>query len=729
MSKHNAYLKDENLLTLFSLNNMIVPEIQREYVWGNNSDVLEKFLLELEKKAAPCDNCHHVHTNKNINVGFLYSYKPSYVKYESERILDEFLIDGQQRITTLFLLLLYRAAIEGRIEDFMTICRADENEIEMGFNYKVRSLTQQFLVQLIKHAKEEGDSAFDFIDDLDNSPYWFLDDYKKDPTVMSMISALKSIKKTFGEPSNYYFDFLLTNIHFWHFKTEATSQGEELYITMNSRGEQLSDNEMQKSRVLPSSDLIRYGHEWESWQTFFWRNRNKGNACNPNADKGLNNFLACIEGLECFNDPSLKNANLNVESIQTYMNGLMYICSPEFKEKISTVYDGLYTDWFDSFISCLWKEINTYDDRWEILDPRGGNQVARKDYNDKSIARNKSMLFWSWMTYFKRYGDQRDDTLLIRILHFYYIRYQCYKRSATSIDTIVKVFIETQGKIHTWTSSLHDDEEDDNANRKIFSDEEILLSELCYSDETKTEEIESRIWEIQDLPYFLDGKGVGGNTIYEIFNDNDIINKNNVLESIRTFKERITSLLGNDDSKTSHVEIKKILLFYVFDGKAYWDQQTPWYYSNYETSTWKRIVRSRHFISFYKDFYASGLDYEAFLENKRKEFFEQEENKVITRNDKQWSHRKLIILYDLLSENGGVWDSCHENVSFRKNENPESKDEVFWGQDTIWKTARYYDSNAKVSLSSDWQETLKTKYNVQIVDFANEPSLIEDHAE
>lgn len=50
MSKYNAYLKDENLLTLFSLNNMIVPEIQREYVWGNNSDVLEKFLQELEKK-------------------------------------------------------------------------------------------------------------------------------------------------------------------------------------------------------------------------------------------------------------------------------------------------------------------------------------------------------------------------------------------------------------------------------------------------------------------------------------------------------------------------------------------------------------------------------------------------------------------------------------------------------------------------------------------------------
>lgn len=272
----------------------------------------KSFFLNWRKKSSPCQECHHVHTNKDINVGFLYSYKPSYVRYESDRILDEFLIDGQQRITTLFLLLLYRATIEERIDDFLAICRADEDDLHMGFNYKVRSLTQQFLIQLIRHAKDEGRSAFDFVMDLENSPYWFLDDYKNDPTVMSMISAIKSIKKTFGDTSNFYFDSLLTNIHFWHFKTEATSQGEELYITMNSRGEQLSDNEMQKSRVLPSSDLYKYGRKWESWQTFFWRNRTKGHAKNVNADKGFNNFLACIEGLEYFNDSSKREVPLRL---------------------------------------------------------------------------------------------------------------------------------------------------------------------------------------------------------------------------------------------------------------------------------------------------------------------------------------------------------------------------------------------------------------------------------
>ena len=145
MAKNNACLKEENLLTLLSLNNLIVPEIQREYVWGNNPDVLRKFLSELEEKAAPCKECHYVHTDETINVGFLYSYKPPYARVELERILDEYLIDGQQRITTLFLLLFYRATIEGRLSEFLSIIRYGEEESELAFNYKVRSLTQQFV--------------------------------------------------------------------------------------------------------------------------------------------------------------------------------------------------------------------------------------------------------------------------------------------------------------------------------------------------------------------------------------------------------------------------------------------------------------------------------------------------------------------------------------------------------------------------------------------------------
>ena len=722
MSRQNAYLKDENLLTLFSLNNMIVPEIQREYVWGNNHDVLDNFLRELESKAAPCDTCHHVHTNKNINVGFLYSYKPSYVKYESERILDEYLIDGQQRITTLFLLLLYRATIEGRTDDFMAICRADEKDFEMGFNYKVRSLTQQFLVQLILHAKDEGPTAFDFITDMKNTPYWFLDDYKSDPTIKAMVGALESIQRIFGNKDNFYFDFLLTNIHFWHFKTEATSQGEELYITMNSRGEQLTDNEMQKARKLPSDALYKYGKDWESWQTFFWRKRKEGGVENPNADKGFNNFLACIENLESFNGQST-----NISQIKTYIEGLQYLCSPKFKESFQSLYDGLYTGWFDSFLSILWNEINSYDGKWDINDPRGGKQEDRNEYKNKSIARNKSMLFWSWMTYVKKCGgvESIDNELLIKILHFYYIRFKCYKRSSTSIDKVISCFIETTGKIHTQSTSLNDDEEEDNVNSRIFSDEEILLSTLYQS-----KEIESAIWEIQDLPYFIDGKGVGGNTIYEFFTqEKGIIDRENLADSIKRFKEEITGLLGEDIKKTSHIDIKRILLFYKHENKAFWKQQTPYYYSNYETCEWNRIVRCEHFINFFKEFTSAGISSDAFLEHKRTEFFKEEENQVIDRCGKAWSHRKLAILYDLLAENGcGIWDNAHENIAFHNNESTHPTNLIFENQETLCRGYRYINKESEIKLSSNWEEILLNKYHVKVVATGSATKTIEGNA-
>ena len=710
MSRQNAYLRDENLLTLFSLNNMIVPEIQREYVWGNNHDVLDKFLIELENKAAPCDKCHHVHTNKNINVGFLYSYKPSYVKYESERILDEYLIDGQQRITTLFLLLLYRATIEDRIDDFMAICRADENDIEMGFNYKVRSLTQQFLVQMIQHAKEEGPTAFDFISDMGNTPYWFLDDYKSDPTIKSMVGALESIQRIFGNKENFYFDFLLTNIHFWHFKTEATSQGEELYITMNSRGEQLTDNEMQKARKLPSDALPQYGKDWESWQTYFWRNRKKGGANNHNADKGFNNFLACIENLGSFNGEST-----DISLIKTYIEGLQHICSTEFEESVKSLYNGLYTDWYYSFRDELWGEINTYDGKWDINNPRGGKEEDRKEYKNKSIARNKSMLFWSWMTYIRMCGGKEniDNELLIKILHFYYIRYKCYKRSSTSIDNVISCFIDTKGQIHTQSTSMNDDEEEDNVNSRIFSEEEILLSSLYLS-----KEIESTIWEIQDLPYFIDGKGVGGNTIYEFFaSEKGIINRENLLNSILVFKDRITGLLGKDIRKTSHIEIKRILLFYKHDNQAFWKKRTPNYYSNYETSEWNRIVRSEHFINFYKEFTGTGISFDDFLERKRKEFFDEKKNKVIDRNGKAWSHRKLAILYDLLGLDGkGVWDSEHENFALDYIKDADPTGLIFIDQETLYRGYTYLHRQSEIKLSPDWKQTLMDKYGVTVIE-------------
>lgn len=716
MANKTAYLRDENLLTLFSLNNLIVPEIQREYVWGNNPQVIERFLDSLEKKASPCETCHHVHTNKNINVGFLYSYKPSYVQYESERILDEYLIDGQQRITTLFLLLLYRASVEGRMDDFEAIFRAGNGESEIGFNYKVRDLTQQFVLQLIRHARQYGKSAFDFVNNVsEDCPYWFLEDYREDPTVMSMIEALKSIKKIFKDDDKYYFDFLLTNIHFWHFKTEATSQGEELYITMNSRGEQLSDNEMKKARALPAEDQPKYGSIWENWQTFFWRKREG----NPNADKGFNMFLENIEWFEWFHKMSNPEAMPKITSIEIYMDALKHITSATFKTKVEEEYKGLYTKWLDNYTNELWKQINTYDGSWKIIDPRGMGEEERSQYKNQSIARNMSMLFWPWMYYFKQFADDKtkiNDLFLIRLLHFYYIRYNCYKRSSTSISTIVDKMMDTDYVINPDIDESDSEEEEDNGSSRIFSEEETIISELVSTLPEKRKIIESLIWEIQDLPYFIDGKGVGGNTIVDfIRKGSGVIDWEDIENSLQNFKRRINDIIATDN-QTGNIVIKEILLFYNGQSGSFLKTQSPWYYTNYESSNWKRIVRTESFLAFYKEYGSfiaekPNADFKGFLTKKRKEFFESLSN--INRGTQAISHRELCIIYDFLTGNG-LWDNNHWNISFWPNK--ESTDDIYIGQDSLWRGQRYYDGHSRVRLPENWREELKTSYKIDVTE-------------
>lgn len=125
MKKQN-YLRDENLLTLLSLHDFIIPEIQREYVWGsreNCESILKPFLEQIKNNALVDDHCRYAHGQENQHIGFLYSYRPQYIRDISSRISDEYLIDGQQRFTSLFLLLLVRAVCENRMVDFCNLIR------------------------------------------------------------------------------------------------------------------------------------------------------------------------------------------------------------------------------------------------------------------------------------------------------------------------------------------------------------------------------------------------------------------------------------------------------------------------------------------------------------------------------------------------------------------------------------------------------------------------------
>lgn len=716
---NNAFLKDENILTLFSLNNLIVPEIQREYVWGRNTNVLEKFLIDLKENANVCNTCHHVHGNHNINIGFLYSYKPPYVKLENDRYLDEFLIDGQQRITTIFLLLLTRAVVENRVEDFCNIIRYDEASKHMSFSYKVRNLTQNFLLMLIRHIVEHPNTdALNFFLNKEY-PYWFLSDYNEDPTISSMTKAICSMLNIF--PANeYYFNYLLESIHFWHFKTEATSQGEELYISMNSRGEQLSNNETQKAASLPPKDQITWGNKWEEWQTFFWRNRNK-EAENINADKGFNQYLSCIDSLERFknelsskemvNEDSLNSFHSDIKDINVYMDALRYICD----KNNFTLESYCYYDWYDNFLADIWTELNKNESSW---------YVSKSTYNNDAVAKNKAMLFWSWMYYYKLKCDKIiDSSEMLRLIHFYYVRYHCYKRSARPLFSIIEdvakngfcVYKQLNGN----NEKIEDEDREGETDSRLFSNEEIFLSKIFSLNTTTPYDLESICWKLQDIPYLKDGKNVGGNTINDFL---DYISKANEEEAIKDMEILYKDLVDLFDNVGNFNKVKSMLLFYSDEnGNTFWLRQSPYYYNNYECSSKKRIIRCKAFLDFYKD-YRQSRDLDQMLVEQRNDYFANHHdfdfNEVPT-------FKHLAIVYDaILSHDSNmvqIW--CDDSLAFSTSltiNNIETGQYLYRNQLKLWSLKRYFGSNYKeIILPKEWQKILKESYSNITFRFVN----------
>ena len=652
MAKDFTYLKNENVLTLFSLNNLIIPEIQREYVWGNNpNNVLSNFLNDIKNKASICDSCHFAHSAEEVNIGFLYSYKPPYVEIESTRFLDEYLIDGQQRITTIFLLLMCRSIAENRQTEFLRISRMNDVDMESCFKYKVRYLTQRFLYDLVNHAVKDNDGCLQKISQKDY-PNWFLRDYRQDPTIISMVQAISLILDIFPQ-DECYFDYILRNIHFWHFKTEATSQGEELYITMNSRGASLAGNEKIKAKVLPPEMQIEYGSKWECWQQFFWKHR----GINENADKGFNEYLACIKGLERFKRGT--DGEMTIEQLVPYFDAIRFLfdaLNPDdphknkLEENIKKLYPKYYA-WFDSLKKDILEIINEKNTDWNL-------SFDEKIYNNQSEPRNRAVLMWSWMYYYKYnicYNKKIDFQEFFRVLHLYYIKYHVYNRGVKNIWSIIESFAK-DGYMR-----IKSQEEGENDNKGL-TEEELQLENL-FSNSHDRNNFESIIWEIQDIPYIKNGREVGANTIGGFL---DLLTDEN---SAEIFLENLKDLQLSDnleaEEKTEiNILIKKCLLLYDTDQSAFWHRSGPWYYDRYNTTEWNRIFRSHSFHSFYKENFRERIDgiqkikerLKRILNKKRKDFFKNPDNCSFDYETEQIpSHRKLTILYDMLDENKKIW--------------------------------------------------------------------------
>lgn len=285
-------------------NYMVVPEIQREYVWGSNKNIVNQFIDSLKE-------------NKDINVGFLYSYSNGN---------QEFIIDGQQRLTTLVLCLYYASIIQGKYGDFKTLLKV--NSSNMSFTYRVRSNTEEFMQCLFNSGlykeKEIKDSK------------WYHACYDSDISISSMIDFLNYLDEV---KFNVNYDDIL-KIKFWYYPIDETSLGEDLYITMNSRGKTLDNAEKLKPLLFEKSrkELKNWGKIWDDWEDFFFRLLKGDDITKINV--AMNNLIRIVWELKtCGEHNELKPVeaikDLDLSDIELFFEALKLIVNSEFKNEIN----------------------------------------------------------------------------------------------------------------------------------------------------------------------------------------------------------------------------------------------------------------------------------------------------------------------------------------------------------------------------------------------------------
>ena len=223
-----------------------VPYYQRDYAQGRidngRIDNIRKVFVEEMYGAIMGFN------NKECHLGLVFgSYD------ENEKVFIA--VDGQQRLTTVFLLHWYVAWRENKLNDY--------KEKLLNFSWDTRSYSSQF-VELLFKIRPSGNA----IDAIKTNSYYF-SVWENDPTVKGMLTMLEEIEKQYPN------DILLCSqlfsndckIKYDILKLEKDSDG-KTYLKMNSRGRSLTTFELFKSKLLDKYKP-NFGHKFDNeWLSF-----------------------------------------------------------------------------------------------------------------------------------------------------------------------------------------------------------------------------------------------------------------------------------------------------------------------------------------------------------------------------------------------------------------------------------------------------------------------------
>lgn len=366
------------------LSKIEIPIIQRDYAQGREGkeELRKNFLTALRE----------VVNDKSMELDFVYGSLKN-------KILQP--LDGQQRLTTLFLLHWFVAVKENKLDEEL-------KKLLTKFTYETRTSSREFCNDLINKGIDFNKLLeTDFYDEEKNKPKnnelsksiinssWFFLSWKRDPTIKSMLTMLDSIQHTFKDKTDVWDK--LNKISFHYIELQNFGLSDDLYIKMNARGKHLTDFENFKAQF---EQRIKQ-NKWEinvnptetfsykidtDWTNLFWNYRDDKNKIDESILKFLANaaILFYAQSLEIYDDKYEKENVRNELEIKSKNKNITdeAIKRGRIERRIAKLFNDFSTIQADDF---------TTKEAFEYLKECLG--IYCKDNNDKL---NTELLLWDY---------------------------------------------------------------------------------------------------------------------------------------------------------------------------------------------------------------------------------------------------------------------------------------------------------------------------------------------
>jgi|GEM_PF-319556 len=416
-----------------------IPIIQRDYAQGREGkEELRKSFLEALHKA--------ITNEKPLELDFVYGSAKDSVFQP---------LDGQQRLTTLFLLHWYIAIKESKLNEEL-------KKKLTKFTYKTRTSSREFCNDLINKGIDYSNLLeTDYYDKEETKPKnnelsktiidssWFFLSWKKDPTIKSMLTMLDAIHEKFKNETDELWE-RMKNISFHFIELEGFGLSDDLYIKMNARGKALTEFENFKAsfeKVISSNNLSEdFIKKIDGiWLDAFWKFTIESFNKKDDVEQDVSKFTKRCDGFMLsfikkiteylyYKDNIGRDYQFNDEIIN-------HIYSKEKKlqfliQSFDLISELGYKEWEDYFEGIFSEEFQK--DRIAIYQP-SLNPIS-KIFNNENFSHFENLLFFGWLHYITSKNSieiTSDLKDFLRIIRNYINNFN--QKSKTSLDSELRI--------------------------------------------------------------------------------------------------------------------------------------------------------------------------------------------------------------------------------------------------------------------------------------------------